>query len=118
MPNNEKDMQSIVSVWKLLYGEEYKQIPDINKPENSAYLNIKKKQIADMFRRLMMGPGKILFDRWRDSIRKLNLTLFSIPESELCNCKACQLIREINSRIKLCMEAEQILAEDEIVKKK
>ena len=36
-------MAKMSLAWYLLYKEEYDEVPDINKPENVAWLNAKKK---------------------------------------------------------------------------
>ena len=55
-------MQGIATAWKILYGEDYKSIPDPNQPENTAHLNALKKAERDALERFLNGQGKVLVD--------------------------------------------------------
>ncbi len=87
--------------------------PDPNKPENVAYINAKRKERKEAFRRLIDGSGKVLFEEWKKKIRNNNLAMLFIPADQLCNCTACTLIRDVQGMFKLWMEAETILTEEE-----
>ena len=107
-----EEQSAVALAWKILYDEELETIPDPNKPENVPYLKAKKKQRANAFKALMSGSGKILFEEWKEKVRRINLALLFIPKENLCNCPACQLIREVRSILELWIEAEQALLED------
>lgn len=98
--------------WELLFNEKYESIPDPNKPENSAYLNAIQQQRIDSIRHFAMGNGKILYDEWKKKVRSETLALLTIPKSELCNCAACMILREIRPRLELIIEAENILKKE------
>lgn len=98
--------------WKILYNEDREEIPDPNKPENLPYLKAKKRQKAEALTGLMSGPGKILFENWHEKIKRLNLGMLFTPRSQLCNCSACEAIREIKAILEFWLDAEQILAEN------
>ena len=108
--NNET--QTLALAWELIYGEEYEVTPDPNKPENLHHLKAKKKQTVDGFKRLMRGPGKVLFEQWKERVRKTNLALLFLPKENLCGCPACDTIREVRGILELWIDAEQILMED------
>ena len=98
--------------WKILYKEDREEIPDPNKPENLPYLKAKRKQKAEALSVLMEGQGKVLFENWYEKIKRLNLGLLFTPGSQLCNCPACEAIREIKAILEFWLDAEQILAEN------
>ena len=113
----EKDKQDQMTAlaWKILYNEEYESIPDPNKEENVPYMKAKKKERSEAFRRLMEGPGKVLFAEWKKKIKQVNTALLFIPATQLCTCHACMLIRGIRGILELWLEAEQSLLDDKIV---
>ena len=108
----EIEKSAVALAWYILYGEEYETIPDPNKPENVPYLKAKKKQRANAFKALLQGQGKILFEEWKEKVKRINLALLFIPKENLCNCPSCQLIREVRNILELWIEAEQALLED------
>jgi hypothetical protein len=103
----------LILAWKVLYSEAYKTPPDPNKPENIPYAKAKSKERAKAFERLMKGPGKPLFEEWRENVKRYNLALLFLPEDKLCGCPACMAIRKIRSTLELWLEAEKILAQEE-----
>ena len=103
---------AVQTAWKILYGIERDEIPDINKPENVPYLVAKKLERIQAFEYLKSGPAKILFEAWIDKIMRLNLALIFTPKQKLCLCPACQVIREINAILEVWMEAEITLKKE------
>ena len=69
----------------------------------------KKKERVEDFKKLMSGPGKVLFKEWEKKIRENNLSLFAIPDGQLCECTACRIIRDMQSMFRLWVEAETII---------
>lgn len=102
--------RSLNMAWALLYGEEMDDIPDPNKPENSAYIKATRKKLKDDLELLMKGPGKPLFEKWAKQLRGLNITLFALKN--LCECEACKTIREMQIILKLWMDVETVLKGD------
>ena len=109
---NEENLELILA-WEILYDEHFKTPPDPNKPENIPYARAKSRERAKSFERLMKGPGKPLFEEWKDKIRKYNLALLFLPKDKLCNCAACMAIREMRATLELWLEAKRVLAADE-----
>jgi hypothetical protein len=93
--------------WKLLYGEEPESVPDPNKPENAARIKALAKRKRDELDVLFRGPGKPIFELFLKRIRTQNMTLFGLPD--LCTCPACELIREMQSTLRMWIGIEQIL---------
>ncbi len=98
--------------WKVLFDEEYRHTPDPNKPENTAFFNAKKKRQVDQLKQFIDGPGKVLFERWKDKIKKNTLALICNPEVQKCSCSTCLLAREIQAIFSLLLEAEEALSQD------
>ena len=96
--------------WEILFGDKYESVPDPNKPENSAYINAMQQQRKDSIKHFAIGGGKVIYDEWKKRIRSETLALLTIPKSELCNCTACMIIREIRPRLELIVESESILS--------
>ena len=98
--------------WKILYKEDREDIPDPNKPENVPYLKAKKRQKIEALEALVSSPkGKVLFETWHERIKRLNLGILFTPRSQLCNCSACEAIRDIKAILEIWAEAEQLLSE-------
>ncbi len=103
-------MNSTISLaWKILFNEEYEETPDPNNIENQNYLKAKRKETEEGFRKLMSGHGKVIFESWRDKIKKQTLSMLYLDPKELCNCQACQLIRSMRGILDLWLEMEFIL---------
>ncbi len=105
---------AISLVWFVLFGEDYETIPDPNKPENAAFFKAKRNQRTEQLRDFMSGKGKVLFDEWRKKVKRNQAALLSIPETEMCHCSACMIIRDTRKYIELLLEAENILLESKI----
>jgi len=108
----EKESSVVALAWKILYDEELEHIPDPNKPENVPYLKAKKKQRANAFKALMEGNGKVLFEEWKNKVKRVNLAVLFTPKEQLCDCAACTAIREIRNILELWIDAEQALIEE------
>ena len=104
-------MNSMESAWRFLYDEDLEKQLDPNKPENNARANARKKELKQQYDVLMRGPGKVLFEQWKKKLRSMNLGLFSLPTNELCACTSCLIIREMQSIMKLWMDAETVMKE-------
>ena len=57
--------------------------------------------------------GKVLFDTWKDEIKKINIMMLEDRRNTDCNCAASILIKEIQMRLTLMLEAEKSMAEAE-----
>jgi hypothetical protein len=98
--------------WRVLYGEEYEQIPDPNKPENTVWHRAKKQERATKFKNFVKGPGSVLFDEWQKKVKQDIAALLAIPPQSLCNCPACMIVRDTRKYLELLVEAEQVLTEN------
>ena len=85
--------------WEILYGDVPEKLPDINKPENTALINAKKKERSEKLRRFVEGAGAPLIERWTEQIRSDNLALLLNPTSDECNCPSCLILREIKLKV-------------------
>ena len=103
----------IALAWKVLYDQPFDEIPDPNKPENTARLNILKKQKQEALQRLVDGPFKPIMADWKDQIRRLNLWLLFGTDVNECSCKTCAAIRNIRSKLQLMQEIQQSLEKKE-----
>lgn len=112
--SNQEDSRLNSLAWLILYGEEFENIPDPNKPENQAHFAAKRQLRADQFKALMKGPGKVLFDQWSDDIKKLNIMLITDGRIGGCGsvCPMVVMLSEIKSKLKLWLEAESIVNEN------
>lgn len=108
---DEKTQSVTELAWKILYKEEREEVPDPNRPENTAYFNAKRKERREAISRFVTGQGKILYEQWMKQIKGLNLALLVTPDQALCKCPACVTIAQIKARLELILEAELILAE-------
>ena len=104
---------SINLAWFLLYREDLETPLDPNKPENTAAMNAKREEKKREWQLLMRGPGKAIFERLGEKMRQMNVQLFTIPPDQLCPCPSCLLIREMQSIMKLWMEAETAMKDGE-----
>jgi len=107
------DLTNTDIAWKILFDESLEAIPDPNKPENSAHLNLVVKENRERLKRFANGPGKVLFDRWKDQIRREALGLIVAPDID-CNCAVCGAIKTIKNKFELILEAEKVLREDNL----
>jgi hypothetical protein len=99
--------------WKILFNEEYEELPDVNKPENTAYLNAKKKEKLQRLESFLRGVGKPLVDTWEKKIKMDLLAVMSNPEVEKCSCETCLRLRSIKSVFHLLMEAQKIISKED-----
>lgn len=104
---------SINLAWFLLYGEELETPLDPNKPANTAAMNAKKEERQRGWQLLMLGPGKVLFEHLGKKMKQMNVSLFTIPPDQLCPCPSCLLIREMQSIMKLWIEAETAMKDEQ-----
>jgi hypothetical protein len=100
--------KKISILWRLLFNEDLEEIPDPNKPENTAHFNALKKVERDQLERFLNGSGKVLVDRWQKRIKKNILTILSNPDKS-CNCINCMLLRETRLLLEFIYEGQDIL---------
>lgn len=105
----EQDMTKIA--WYILYGEEFEQIPDPNRPENLPYISARKRERAESLERLLTGPGRVLFEQWRGKLKRELLALLVAPDDGSCHCSACMILRKLRMIFELWMEAQRVLEE-------
>ena len=101
---NEKGVQV---AWRVLYGQGMEEIPDPNKPENTAHLNAIKKAEKDALERFLNGQGKVLVDRWTNKIKQ-GIVMLITSDGGDCSCPTCMKIRDIRSLLELLMEAQDV----------
>ena len=92
-------------VWRVLFGEDMEDIPDPNKPENSARINAMRKAKQDAFKSFYNGPGKPLFDEMRTKIRAMTFDI-SVGKDDGCQCPVCARLREVRFMVKMLSWAE------------
>lgn len=97
--------------WKIMFGEEPEHIPDQNKPENQAWFNAQKARRHKDFHILFSGPGRPLMELWQKQLRNMMMDIITIPDTELCTCRACEIARRMNYTLNTWLDAETILAE-------
>ena len=107
----DESLSATAIAWKVLYNEDFEEIPNPNLPENSARINVERKQRREAISRFVTGQGKPIFDEWRKQIKSKNLALISTPDKLMCLCPACNQIRDIRSRLEMILEAEMVLRE-------
>jgi len=96
--------------WNLLYNEDFEQILDPNKPENTARMNADQRAENEKLRVFVEGPGKVLIDKWKKQIKSDMLSLLAMPEQKTqCHCYACQIIQRVRNKFELLLEAEYII---------
>ena len=98
--------------WFVLFGEQPEKIPDINKPENSAYLNARQKEHAEKFRRFVEGDGSPLFEKWQNRVRSGIFDIMNPGNTPECNCGLSTQVREFQFLFKLLAEAYTITEEN------
>ncbi len=105
----EPDLTSIA--WRILYGEDYEQIPDPNRPENIPLITAKKRERSESLERLITGTGRVLFEQWRGKLKRELLALLVAPDDGSCHCSACMILRKLRMIFELWMEAQRVLEE-------
>jgi len=106
-------MQNLVTLWGVLFNEEYEDILDPNKPENTARMKVESEIKKDKFRKFIEGIGKGFFDETGKELKKKLVALISSPAVEECNCRICIDLREIRYITQFLIKAEMILSEKE-----
>ncbi len=106
-PKIDSEMLGIIA-WKTLFGEDFEDMPDPNKPENVAYYKAKQKEKAEKLTRFFKGPGNILFEKWQARVRSgmFSLMTQSIPH---CECNLSKEIRELQYLVKLLAESTMVM---------
>jgi hypothetical protein len=105
----ELDATSIA--WKIIFGEDYERIPDPNKPENIPYFTAQKRERQESLERLISGPGRVLFEQWRDKLKSGLLSVLVSPDDNTCHCSACMQLRRLRMIFELWLEAQRVLEE-------
>jgi hypothetical protein len=97
--------------WKILYNEDFEQIPDPNRPENIPLIAAKKRERAESLERLITGTGRVLFEQWRGKIKRELLSLLVAPDDGACHCSHCMTLRKLRMIFELWLEAQRVLEE-------
>ena len=99
--------------WKILFNEDFERIPDPNDPANIPRLTAQMRERRESLERLMTGQGRVLFEQWRDRLKRGLLSLLVAPPSTpldtSCHCSSCQQLREMRIIFALWLEAQRIL---------
>jgi len=93
--------------WKTLFGEEFENIPDPNKPENTAYINAMKKANVDKFKKFANGAGKVMFEQWQRELRYGVHELLTTPID--CNCIMSLQLYKLQYLLRLIVKAQNII---------
>ncbi len=91
--------------WRVLFGEDIEDIPDINKPENSAYVNAKRKEHDEKFKQFVEGPGNILFEKWQSRVRSGVFNIMNPGNVPECNCALATEVKGLQFLFQLLSEA-------------
>ena len=94
--------------WKILYNEEVERLPDVNKPENSAYLNATAKKKAEQIEKFVKGDGGVLFKEWQDRIR-MAIKSIVMEDTLTPDCPVCNKILNIRTMANIITEAQFII---------
>jgi hypothetical protein len=86
-------------------------LPDPNLPENSATIRAMKERVKAEFQLFMKGPGKPLFEKMSKKLKSMTVLLYTINQDDMCGCKACSIIREMQLILKLWLEIESTIGE-------
>ncbi len=98
-------------VYKLLYNDVPKKIPNPNLPENVPRLNALRREQVEKTKRFWDGKGAVLFDRWQEKI-KANMFELLVNPDDGCTCPSCNKLRELSNIVKLLSEAQLILDQE------
>jgi len=101
-----QDQQAVIA-WKTLFGEEFEDIPDPNKPENTAFINAKKKENIERFKRFANGSGRVMFEQWQ---RELRSGMFELLNTDIeCNCVLSMQLYKLQYLLRLIVKAQNII---------
>jgi hypothetical protein len=100
-----------VTVWKLLFGEDFPDIPDPNLPENVPHYKAKLKQKREQFKTFAEGVGKPLFEQWQGEMRAGLFTL--ITKEDMLDNEVIRLLDKIRDRAKMMAKAQSLINEDD-----
>ena len=104
----QQDNNPTVAAWQILFGEDDPFI-DYTKPENQPRLNALRQKKFESLKIFRDGPGKPLFDQWKEKIKRDTLVMLSGTVD--CNCKVCQKVREIQFLLGMILQIEIFLSE-------
>jgi hypothetical protein len=99
--------------WKVLFGDEFEDMPDINKPENTAYVNAVQKAKKEDFKRFTEGYGRVFFDQLKLDVQKGMFEL--LTKDTTCgdgNCLISKKIEEMQYTLKLISKAMSVIKEN------
>ncbi len=108
------ELDSTSIAWKILFSEDFEQIPDPNRPENIPYIAAKKRERAESLERLLTGTGRVLFEQWRGKLKRELLALLVAPDDGSCHCSACMILRKLRMIFELWLEAQRVLEEKKV----
>lgn len=91
-----------------MFGEDYEDIPDPNRPENVPHIKAVKQQKIDAFKRFAEGPGKVLFEQWQNDLR---IGMFDLMTSDPsgCTCGMTYKLNNLQYLLKLICKAQAVL---------
>lgn len=99
-------------VWQVLFGESVEDLPDPNKPENSARINATIKAKRAEFKSFAAHSGKPFFDAIQVKIRADLFGIAVTDDTPDCNCKTCAKLREIRQMTKMLAWAQELCSKD------
>jgi len=105
----EPDALSIA--WNVLFNDDREKTPDPNKPENLPYITARKRERKESLEKLMSGPGRVLFEQWREQLRGGMVSLLSSKDIGSCHCSVCNELFRLKIIFGLWLEAQRILEE-------
>ena len=99
------------TMWKLLYDGDFDEVPNPNKPEDTARFNVVKKQRSEQLARFFKGPGAPVLEIWKKALKTKNMyLLYGIDLTKCdCKCEAVLTIRDMRNVLDRIREMENIL---------
>jgi len=104
---NIQDQQALIA-WKTLFGEEFEDIPDPNKPENVPLINAMRKANIEKFKRFAGGTGKVLFEQWQKELRSGVFELLLNADNK-CMCPVGIQVYKLQYLLRLIVKAQNII---------
>jgi len=97
-------------LWKFLFGDKVKSIPDPNKPENMPHIAALKKAEVEKLKLFMEGSGKTLFDFFQSDVRERMFNLM-IKDPSGCTCAISWELHDLQNTAKIMAKIISIVEE-------
>ena len=96
---------------QILFGQDLEEITGETGPEKEPG----KKAAADKrlkeFKNFMStGPGRFLFEGWKQRVKREIMLIISNPAVDTCICPVCSQIKSIRHTVAFCVEAQEMVS--------